>query len=114
MSRIAPFFVLACGLAAGVQAAPWADPTRPPGAALGDDSAAALEGPRLESVLIAPDRRIAIISGQQYRMGDKYGDGRVVRITEGEVAIRTGEALEVLKLLPASEKRFRPRAKGKR
>lgn len=113
MSKIAPVFVLACGLAAGAQAAPWADPTRPPGGSLGDDPAI-LEGPRLESVLIAPDRRIAIISGQQYRRGDKYGDGRVVRITESEVAIRTGEALEVLKLLPASEKRFRPRAKGKR
>jgi MSHA biogenesis protein MshK len=113
MSKIAPVLVLACGLAASAQAAPWADPTRPPGASLGDDPAT-LEGPRLESVLIAPDRRIAIISGQQYRMGDKYGDGRVVRITESEVAIRTGEALEVLKLLPASEKRLRPRAKGKR
>lgn len=114
MRTIPPFLVLACSLAAGAQAAPLADPTRPPGGALGDDPAAVLEGPRLESVLIAPDRRIAIISGQQYRMGDKYGEGRIVRITESEVAIRTGEALEVLKLLPASEKRLRPRAKGKR
>lgn len=114
MRTIAPFFILAFGLAAGAQAAPWADPTRPPSGSVSDDPAAILEGPRLESVLIAPDRRIAIISGQQYRTGDKYGDGRVVRITESEVAIRTGEALEVLKLLPASEKRLRPRAKGKR
>ena len=115
MRTIVSFFILACGLAAGAQAAPWADPTRPPGGAFGDDPAAIPEGPRLESVLIAPDRRIAIISGRQYRMGDKYGEGRVVRITESEVAIRSGEALDVLKLLPASEKRLRPpRAKGKR
>lgn len=113
MRALAPFVIVACGLASGAAAAQLADPTRPPSASQ-DESAGVAEGPRLESVLIGPDRRIAIIGGQQYRMGDPYREGRIVRITESEVAIRTGEALEVLKLLPASEKRLRPRAKGKR
>ena len=110
MTRIAPCFLFICAMASGAQAAPFADPTRPPNALPSGDGALAVPegGPRLESVLIAPDRRIAVISGQQYRMGDKYGEGRVVRITESEVAIRNGEAVEVLKLFPGVDKRVRP------
>jgi MSHA biogenesis protein MshK len=81
----------------------------------GGDAGAVAQGPRLESVLIGPDRRIAVISGQQYRMGDKFGEGRIVRINESEVAIRSGESVEVLKLIPGVEKRLRPRrTKGTR
>ena len=45
----------------------------------------------------------------EQRVGDKFGEGRVVRITESEVAIRTGEATEVLKLIPGIDKRPRQR-----
>ncbi|HWA36923.1 MAG TPA: MSHA biogenesis protein MshK [Burkholderiales bacterium] len=88
-------------------AAPFADPTRPPNApaeaATQPDATPA--GPRLESVLIAPDRRIAVISGQQVKLGGKFGEGRVVRITETEVAIREGGATQVLRLLPEAQRR---------
>jgi MSHA biogenesis protein MshK len=97
------------------QSAPFADPTRPPNANAVDSGIApvAAGGPRLESVLIAPDRRVAVISGQQVRLGDKFGDGRVVQITASEVVIRGAEATETLKLFPAAEKRLRaPRDKG--
>jgi hypothetical protein len=43
------------------------------------------------------------------RLGGKFGDGRVVRITESEVVIRSGEGTATLKLLPEAEKRLRTR-----
>lgn len=116
MNAAALLLPLACALGSAAYAAPFPDPTRPPNALPNTDAgAAAPEGPRLESVLIAPDRRIAVISGQQYRMGDKYGEGRIVRINESEVAIRSGEAVEVLQLIPGIDKRLRQRrTKGTR
>ena len=97
-------------------AAPFADPTRPPNtpdtAPASADGASA--GPRLESVLIAPDRRIAVISGKQVPLGGKYGEGRVVRITETEVAIREGDATRVLRLFPESERRVKARVEKKK
>ncbi len=98
-------------LAWAAQGAPFADPTRPPDAAPGGAAPGGPSslGPRLESVLIAPDRRLAVISGQQVRLGEKFGDGHVVRITESEVVIRSGEGTETLKLLPEAEKRLRSR-----
>jgi MSHA biogenesis protein MshK len=98
-------FLLGISAASLAHAAPFADPTRPPNS-LGEEGAAATPaGPRLESVLIAPDRRLAVISGQQVRLGGKYGEGQVVRITETEVVIRNGEATETLRLLPEAQKR---------
>lgn len=85
--------------------APFADPTRPPSGSNTVGPAAATTGPRLESVLIAPDRKIALINGQQYAVGAAFADGRVVRITETEVVIRRGGRDEVLKLFPQGGKR---------
>ena len=96
-------------LAWAAQGAPFADPTRPPDDTPGGPAPSGSLGPRLESVLIAPDRRVAVISGQQVRLGGKYGEGRVVRITESEVVIRSAEGTETLKLLPEAEKRLRSR-----
>jgi MSHA biogenesis protein MshK len=106
MSRIL-VCVAAALFASAAQGAPFADPTRPPDAGSPAPSGASA-GPRLESVLIAPDRRLAVISGKQVRLGGKYGEGQVVRITESEVVIRNGEGTETLKLFPEAEKR--PRA----
>jgi MSHA biogenesis protein MshK len=84
--------------------APFADPTRPPSVS-NTVGPAATAGPRLESVLIAPDRKIALINGRQYAVGAAFADGRVVRITETEVVIRRGGRDEVLKLFPQGGKR---------
>lgn len=93
--------------AGALHAAPFADPTRPPGVRaseeLAADSPSAPSG-RLESVLIAPDRRIAVIGGQAFKVGDKYGEGQVVRITEGEVTIRRAEGSETLRMFPEVQK----------
>lgn len=88
------------------------DPTRPP-ASLGvvqEGNAAApvSSGPVLQSVLISPWRRIAIISGQTVAVGDKFGEARIVKISEGEVVLRNGNELQTLKLYPEIEKRNTP------
>jgi hypothetical protein len=43
------------------------------------------------------------------KVGDKYGEGHVVRITESEVVLRAGETTETLKLFPAVDKKPRAR-----
>jgi MSHA biogenesis protein MshK len=91
--------------ASGVHAAPFADPFRPPQQAQparGDGARAgvAVQTIRLESVLIGPDRRVAVINGQQYTEGARFGDGRVLRISESEVVIRRAGRDEALKLFP--------------
>ena len=84
------------------------DPTRPP-ASLGvaqEGISAAASGPVLQSVLISPGRMVAIISGHTVRLGEKFGDARVVKITEGEVVLRSDTDLQTLKLFPGIEKRL--------
>ena len=101
-------------LVPAAQSAPFADPTRPPDYAPADAAPGVSGGSRLESVLIAPDRRIAVIGGQQVRLGEKFRDGRVVRITESEVVIRTADGTQTLKLFPEVEKRPRARREKRR
>lgn len=99
MKRLA--FILGLACAGAAQGAPFADPTRPPVLAEPvQGSAATSEGPRLESILIAPDRRIAVISGQQVVVGAKVAGGEVMAITESEVVIRGADGLQSLKLVP--------------
>jgi hypothetical protein len=95
------------------QAAPFADPTRPP-TALDATSAGTgtPEGPRLESVLIAPDRRVAVINGQQVVVGARIAAGEIVRISEGEVVIRAADRLQTLKLVPETRQPAAARKKG--
>jgi len=103
---------LAC---AQVHAAPFADPTQPPGASAGvpDPAKGSPEGPRLQSVLISPNRRVAVIGGQTVPLGGLYGASRVVRITEGEVVLQTGQERQTLKLFSDVEKRIvRPAARA--
>lgn len=84
------------------------DPTRPStatGAVVGA-GAVASSGPVLQSVLISSGRRVAVISGQTVRTGDKVGDARVVKITETEVLLDDGKDVKTLKLYPGIGKRI--------
>jgi len=86
------------------------DPTRPPFVARAGSkvvSVAPAEAPMpvLQSVLIGKDRRMAIISGQRFDIGDQVGDARIVRITETEVLLRSGAGHTTLKLFPQVLKR---------
>ncbi len=100
-------------LPAGAQSL--SDPTRPPasfGAALETSTEKAVSGPELQSVLISPTRRVATINGQSVRVGDKYGEFKVMRITENEVVLRNGSDKQVLKLFPQIEKQVEAGFKG--
>jgi MSHA biogenesis protein MshK len=78
------------------------DPTRPPAAVSsgtpGDPGVSAL--PVLHSIKISPTERSAIIGGETVRQGGKYGDARVIRITENEVVLRSAAGTETLRLYP--------------
>ncbi|CAN5303672.1 hypothetical protein BH11PSE11_BH11PSE11_11320 [soil metagenome] len=83
------------------------DPTRPPPQAMSlpAGSAVSAAGPQLQSILIGPGRKTAIISGQSVSLGEKVGDAVVVKIADGEVVLRNGSDLQTLKLFPGIEKR---------
>ena len=87
-----------------------ADPTRPPASieSARDQDAAAASGPVLQSVLISPTRKIATINGQVLKQGDRFGDARVVKISENEVVLRNGREVQTLKLFPQVEKQTVP------
>lgn len=75
------------------------DPTRPP-SGFWQNQDAPPPGPVLQSVLISPVRRVAVISGKTLRIGDKFGNAQLVKIDENEVELRTGKSSAVLRLYP--------------
>jgi len=106
--------IMALALAAFGQAAraeTLPDPTRPPAFLFAPADG---EGPLseasgglvLQSVLIAPNRRSAIIGGKAVSVGDRIGDFTLIRVSEGEVQLRGPEGSRTLKLFPAVTKRL--------
>jgi hypothetical protein len=83
------------------------DPTRPPvnlGGAVDTDTEAG-GGMTLQSVIISPTNKAAIISGVMVKLGEKYGDAVLVKVMENEVVLKSGTMSQVLKLHPGVEKR---------
>jgi len=86
------------------------DPTRPPVGYLAIESDAGSEagegggGPVLQSVMISPTQRTAIINGALVKLGEKYGDAVLTRVAESEVVLRSGGVNQVLKLYPRVDK----------
>ena len=83
------------------------DPTRPPSefeAAAG--GAVAPSGPMLQTVLISPRQKVAIINGETVKLGGMYGSARVVKISESGVVLNEGGSLQTLKLFPGVEKKI--------
>jgi MSHA biogenesis protein MshK len=92
-----------CALAG--TAAAMDDPTRPPaGLRAGPVRAAAGDGLVLQSVIIAEDRRSAIISGEHVLLGGKIGAARLVKVSEGSVVLMIGGNRRRLELFPTVEK----------
>jgi hypothetical protein len=60
-------------------------------------------------VLLSPRRKIAVINGVTVPLGGMVGEARLVKITETEVVLKTGNETEVLKLFPGIEKAPRGR-----
>ena len=100
----------AAALSAAACAEGLSDPTRPPsgfnlavtGAKPEESAPAALV---LESVLIHPDLRTAIISGERLMLGQKIRGMRLVRIGETEVVLLEGGERRTLKLYPGVQKK---------
>jgi MSHA biogenesis protein MshK len=74
------------------------------GAAGGAASGAASGAPVLQSVMLSPTRRAAIISGQLVRLGESYGDAVLAEVAENEVVLNRGGTLQVLKMYPGVDK----------
>jgi MSHA biogenesis protein MshK len=91
-----------------VQAQALPDPTRPANQSDWNSGMTATSGPVLQSVLISPQRKIAIISGQAVSVGEKFGGATLIRISEGSVVLRSDNKLQTLKLFPDIEKRVTP------
>jgi len=100
-------FGLGLACAAPAQTRPLADPTRPPNVSAEAAEAVVIEGPRLQSVLISPTRRAAVISGTAVALGGRYGNARVEAISESAVVLRYADRRETLQLLPRQDKRER-------
>ena len=78
------------------------DPTRPPAALSAGASAESGAAPAamLSSIKITPTEKTAVIGGQTVRLGGRYGDARVIKITDSEVVLRTSAGTETLRLYP--------------
>jgi MSHA biogenesis protein MshK len=85
------------------------DPTRPPeGLAINatdTDDAGGAGGVMLQTVMISPTQKAAIISGVMVKLGEKYGDAVLVKVSESEVVLKSGDAQQVLRLHPGVDKR---------
>lgn len=88
------------------------DPTRPPQAWLdaqpkvaGAPAAEQEVVPQLQSLLIGPSRRYAIIDGQLLGVGDTFRDARVVAVRPAGVVLRSKRGTQTLRLFPDVEKR---------
>jgi MSHA biogenesis protein MshK len=81
-----------------------ADPTRPPDFA-GAGGSTVPSGPVLQSVLISPERSVAVIDGETIPLGGRYGSATLVRISETGVELREGGDIRRLRLFPGVERR---------
>jgi MSHA biogenesis protein MshK len=81
------------------------DPTRPAidlgGSAGTVDTAAAEAAPKgLQSTIISPQYRAAIINGETVRLGGMVGGSRLVDVREGSVVLQNAQGRRVLELFP--------------
>lgn len=110
LSVVSAFFLLAVAASgAGAQSAgvPLADPTKPPSTFTNPTLAAAelSIGPVLQSVVIpAKGRPIAVIGGEEVRLGGMYDGRRLTRLTEREAVLEGPDGVEHLPLTPGIEK----------
>ena len=80
-----------------------ADPTRPP-AGLVPESGEAPRRPVLQSIIITPHTRAAVIDDERVQLHGKFRDAEVAKITETEVVLRTASGFETLRMYPDVDK----------
>jgi hypothetical protein len=79
--------VVAAGTAARAEELPVRDPMRPFAVSLEGSSGGAAAAPRFEltAVLLAADRRVAVVNGRPYLLGELVDGARIVAIEAGAV-----------------------------
>ncbi len=105
--------LLLCAVSPVASAQALTDPTKPPteiSAPL--TRAAAPEGDRLQSIIISPTRRVAIINGQTVELGAKHGEAKLVEVSESGVALQGAQGRQVLTLFPGVEIKRKEPPKG--
>jgi MSHA biogenesis protein MshK len=81
------------------------DPTRPAidlsgSAGSGEGTPAQAAPPGLQTIIISPEYRAAIINGETVRLGGKVGDSRLVEVRESGVVLENAHGRRVLELFP--------------
>ena len=100
------FVVLVLGMAVPLRAEPFFDPTRPPEAFLTPElqavSKARLTAPVLvlESVLLSPQRKAALINGQRVELGQRIGEYRLEALGNAYARLLGPRGVITLKLIP--------------
>ena len=80
------------------------DPTRPPpelsnGSTLKGQTVSPVKS-GLQTVIISPQRRAAIINGKTVEVGEKYGNAKLIEVTERGVVLQGTRGKQVLALFP--------------
>lgn len=78
------------------------DPTKPP-AELSASPGEPAPTDKLQSIILSPTRRAAIINGQTVELGGKSGDDRLIEVTESRVVLQGTKGRQVLSLFPNVE-----------
>ena len=100
-------FLLLLLASVGVQAqSPLSDPTRPPvNVFSGTPEVEGGAGLVLQSIIIPKKGKpFAVIGGQTVKLGELYGDSRLVKLTEREAVLEGPDGIEHLPLTPGIEK----------
>ena len=105
--KILPSVLMLC-IAQGASAEPLPDPTRPAiDLAAGSGAGRVLETvpaeavPHgLQSVIISPQHRAAIINGETVDLGGKYGNSRLVEVRENSVVLESSHGRRVMEMFP--------------
>lgn len=105
---IARCFWVSAALCAGpvaVFAQTLTDPTRPPAeiSSSGVVQAVTQKDSGLQTIIISPTRRAAIINGRTVELGAKLGDARLVGISESVAVLERAQGRQVLALFPGVE-----------
>lgn len=87
-------------------AEPLLDPTRPAIDLSADAGGEVAEAPvaaapkGLQSIIISPQYRAAIINGETVRLGGRSGDSRLVEVRENSVVLQNAQGRRVMELFP--------------